>query len=127
MLPKIGDRVQFTSEFLNASASSKKSKFEGKELEILKVNLKSLSNSGSTYDVFYRGDMSMGKEENLNKNGCKTIDGVSINVFETCGDSSSSTSKPAVDEGNKCKCGTMGEMVGMACKCPDCGTVIWGI
>jgi hypothetical protein len=123
MLPKVGDKVQFTNDVF--SVGSKRDRFKGKELEILKVILKTLSSSGSTYDIFFKGDGFLSREDGVDNNGCKVINGVSINMFEIYNLSSSTSDD---NDDNRCKkCGAMGEKRGMSCVCPKCGEIVWGI
>ncbi len=126
MLPKVGESVQYSKEILNAS--TKRDRYKDKKLEVLTVKLNTINSSGSFYDVYFSDGTSMGIEKDINDRGTISVSGDTISVFEEWGGGySTPTKNKVVDENNRCSCGTMGEMAGMACKCPNCGTVIWGI
>jgi hypothetical protein len=121
MVPKRGDFVIITKEFMNYDIKYKG--FENKKLEVIKVSLGVITNNGPEYVVYFVGEGYL-QRIMIDKNGCK--EGFPVFELWDTGEYNPSRSEPSEDD--ICKnCGAMGEVKGMACVCPSCGSLIWGI
>lgn len=120
MVPKTGDVVKMTKDYVNHDTNFKQ--FEDKKLEVMKVSLGGIGSSGPFYTVYFVGDNHL-RKITIDKSGRKDAH-IVFELWKSAG--YSSISKPSEDD--ICKnCGAMGEVKGMACVCPSCGSLIWGI
>lgn len=120
MLPKVGDFVKLTKSFAENNFGF--DDIKEKKLEVMKVSLYSITNSGSFHRVYIVGDGTL-KMFVIDDNG-KHDDCV---VFEFY-DPQTYGQVNGPHEDDICKnCGAMGEVRQMSCVCPSCGNLIWGM
>ena len=122
MLPQQNSYVKFTDEMVNNSSIAYK--FKDKELEVLKVSITKILNSGNAnHDIFFSDGSTMERISDVDSSGNVYLNGKWIQVFNMSDDDI--TVKESEDDRCK-KCGTMGELRTTSCICPNCGDVIWG-
>lgn len=120
MVPKMGDIVKMTKEYVDYDVNFKQ--FENKKLEIMKVSLGGIGNGGPFYIVYFVSESYL-RKITIDKSGCKDAYPV-FELWEPAG--YSPIDEPSEDD--ICKnCGATGEVKGMACVCPNCGSLVWGI
>ena len=126
MLPSVGDDVQFTEEVFKADSSM--TSLKDKKFTVLKLNMITITSSGQMFDVYISDGRTMHVENKINDKGMKVFGSSIVTVFEPWSGGYSSHKRKDSDNSDRCKkCSAMGELKGMACICPSCGHIIWGI
>ena len=121
MIPKTGDVVKMTEEYVNHDSSFENVK--DRKLEVMKVTLDGISHIGPSYVVYFAGDGYL-RKITIDKDGMR--DGFPVFILWDTSGYSPTRNESSEDDicGN---CGAMGEVKGMCCMCPSCGSLIWGI
>lgn len=130
MRPQVGDEVKIKKEII---ASGQYVSLDGKKLKVMKVALGNIISSGATYNVAVSDGTGI-YVVIIDKNGCINGDVVFEKwVYGTTGVKLVPTAVPVkkeqpLTEDDRCKkCGTMGRVTGLSCRCPSCDEIIWGI
>lgn len=121
MVPKTGDVVRMTEEYIRHDTNFENIK--GRKLEVMKVALDGISHNGPSYVVYFVGEGCL-RKITIDKDG--QHDG--FVVFELIEAEGYNPTRNESSEDDICgNCGVMGEVKGMCCVCPSCGSLIWGI
>lgn len=117
---KVGDKVKFTKEIIDACALSQ---YDGKEMKVAQIDLVSISSTGQEKYIVSIIYEKVIVSVYMDQDGNFVSNGKAIRVFEPVAEE-----VPQGTEDDRCKrCGAMGEIKNMSCVCPSCGNVVWGI
>jgi len=67
MLPNIGDEVQLTDDYINFDSS--RDSLKGRKLDVLKIDLRGITSSGPSYDVWFSYDGTVDGVEDVSDAG----------------------------------------------------------
>lgn len=124
MLPNVGDEVKLTDEYVKVDST--KNHLKDTKLDVLKVDLNAITTDGPEYSVWFSNHGLLDGID-VDSNGY-SMRHKRVLVFQPWSGGFAPSKQKAVSEDDRCKkCGTMGEMKGLSCICPNCGQVVWGI